>query len=66
MTKPVEVKPPAEKQVVVVLSQVQLDALEKRLPKPFVTNTVTDLQAGFLLGIAAVLKELRDGFTVGR
>ena len=46
------------------LSPNVYNALEKSLPIPAVTQTTTELQAGFALGIQFVLKQLRDGFVV--
>jgi hypothetical protein len=51
---------------VVRLTQEQLAVLERKLAPPVVTTTTTELQAGYQLGIQTVLKELRDGFTIGR
>jgi len=49
---------------------VRLDAdqyrqLERQLPPPSVTNSTSDLMAGYQLGVQAVLKALREGYTVG-
>lgn len=38
--------------------------LEGKLASPVVNQVTTDLQAGFMLGVQAVLKELRNGFVV--
>ena len=38
-------------------------SLEKQLPKPVVTDNTSALQAGYQLGVQAVLKLLREGFT---
>lgn len=48
------------------LTQDQLAVLERKLVPPTVTNSTTELMAGFQLGVQAALKELRDGFTIGR
>jgi hypothetical protein len=39
--------------------------IENKLHPPFVSDKTTDLQAGFLLGQAYVMKMLRDGYTIG-
>lgn len=57
---------PGESMEVVRLTQEQLAELEKKLPPPVVTNSTSDLMAGYQLGIQTVLKELRNGFTFGR
>lgn len=44
------------------LREDQYQSLEKRMVPPMVSTTTTDLQAGYALGVQAVLKELRDGF----
>ena len=51
---------------VVRLTQDQLAVLERKLVPPVVTNQTTELMAGYQLGVQAALKELRDGFTIGR
>jgi hypothetical protein len=38
-------------------------SLEKQLPRPVVTDNTSPLQAGYQLGVQAVLKLLREGFT---
>jgi len=38
--------------------------LEAKLSKLVVTSSTTDLEAGFQLGVQAVLKELRTGYVV--
>ena len=39
--------------------------LAREFPNPIVTETTTAHQAGYLLGIQAVLQKLREGYTVG-
>jgi len=39
--------------------------LERKVHPPFVQNETTVLQAGYQLGIQAVLKLLREGYVVG-
>lgn len=39
-------------------------ALEKQLPQPYIDSTTSPQQVGYLLGIQAVLKKLREGFVV--
>lgn len=47
------------------LSQAQYQELEKKVISRFqFTDTTGDLQAGALIGVEAVLRELRQGFTV--
>lgn len=48
----------------VTLTQEQYLRLEKALPPPLLDNNTTDLQAGFRLGVQAVLKMIREGFVV--
>ncbi len=62
MTKAQEV----QTETVVVLNQKQYEKLEGQLPKPLVNQSVTDIQAGYLLGVQAVLSILRNGFVTGR
>lgn len=39
-------------------------ALEAKLSRTIVTSTTTPLEAGYQLGVQAVLKELRAGYVV--
>lgn len=59
MTKPNEVKTVAR------LDAEAYQALVKNFPPPTVTTATTDLQAGFQLGVQAVLEKLRHGFVIG-
>lgn len=57
-----------QKSVVQVIARLEYSTyrvLEKKLTPPVVTDRTTDIQAGYQLGIQAVLKELREGFVVG-
>jgi len=47
------------------LDPTQYLALERQMPPPAVTNATTELMAGYQLGVQAVLKALREGYTVG-
>lgn len=47
---------------VVRLDPVQYSNLERQLPPPVIGKDTTDLQAGFALGVQAVLKLLREGY----
>ena len=58
--------PKPTEEVIVRLQPDVYRLLEESLPAPAVTTTTTDLQAGYALGIQAVLKKLREGFTVPR
>lgn len=49
---------------VVRLSPEVYRALEDKMYRPIVTTETTAHQAGFQLGVAAVLKELRNGYVV--
>lgn len=49
---------------VVRLSTEVYRQLENKLYRPIVTADTTAHQAGFQLGVAAVLKELRNGYVV--
>lgn len=53
-----------ETQIVVKLETSQFDALRKAIPgsTAFVTQSTTELQAGYQLGVQAALQVLRDGF----
>ncbi len=56
-----------DRQVVYVtrLNPVIYQALAKRLPAPLVTERTTDLQAGYQLGVQAVLSLLREDLIQG-
>ena len=58
-------KPPKE-EYIVRLSPDVYKQLEDGLPSPVVSQTTTEIQAGFNLGIQFVLKKLRDGYTIQR
>jgi len=47
------------------LTPEQYRQLEGQLVPPAVTNSTSDLMAGYQLGIQAVLKLLREGYTFG-
>lgn len=51
-----------EIQEVVVLNEAQYKALEGKVIGPCVNNNTTELQAGYMLGVQAVLKLLREGY----
>lgn len=54
----------AEKQVVVTrLTQDQYKVLEKQVQGISVNTATTEIQAGYMLGVQAVLLILRAGFT---
>lgn len=40
-------------------------ALASKFGPPLVTDKTTDLQAGYQLGVQAVLEALRQGFVIG-
>lgn len=40
--------------------------LEKQVARPVVTNTTTEIQAAYALGVQHVLEVLRNGFVVNR
>lgn len=51
-------------------SLVRLEAdeirkLEAQLPQPVLNNSTTPQETGYLLGIQAVLRQLREGWLVG-
>jgi len=52
-------------QILIRLDPAQYRRLEQQLPPPAVTNTTSDLMAGYQLGVQAVLKILREGYTIG-
>lgn len=49
---------------VVRLEQEVYAQLEAKLSRLVVTTTTTPLEAGFQLGVQAVLKELRNGYVI--
>lgn len=49
---------------ILVLNKDQYRKLEAAMPKPFVGDKTTDVQAGFQLGVQHVLHAIREGFTV--
>jgi len=46
------------------LPQHIYEELERKVGGVVVNQVTTDLQAGYMLGVQAVLKELRNGFVV--
>jgi len=52
-------------QTTVRLDTTQYRQLERQLPPPSVTNSTSDLMAGYQLGVQAVLKLLREGYSIG-
>lgn len=56
-------RPPRPTREVVRLTPGMFRAFRDKLPKPFVTDNTTDLQAGFQLGIQFALQRLQEGFT---
>jgi hypothetical protein len=50
---------------VVRLTPEMLAALEKELPPPVVTNSTSELMAGYQLGVQTVLQRLRNGYVIG-
>lgn len=57
-------KPQKEKEHIIVLSSQIYKIIESKLPKPFVGSNTTEIEAGFLLGVQAVLRILRENHTV--
>ena len=57
-------QPNAETGMVYRFNADSLVALEKQFPGALVNAQTTDIQAGYLLGVQAVLSALRNGFTV--
>ena len=55
---------PEQVNVVYRLSPEVYRKLEDKLHRPFVTTTTTAHEAGYMLGIAAALRELRNGYVV--
>jgi hypothetical protein len=58
-------KNPTKVREVVRLTKEMYEHLEKTLPPPILTDKTTDLSAGYILGVQATLKRLREGFVVG-
>jgi hypothetical protein len=54
-----------KEQVVQRLSPLAYEQLRKSLPDIAVNNETSPMQAGYQLGIQAILKKLREGFVVG-
>lgn len=45
-----------------MLTEEQLSALAKSFPAPYsVRETTTEIEAGYMLGVAAVMQRLREG-----
>lgn len=55
-------RPPEIVETVTRLNPDVYRKLEDKFQSPVVSATVTDIQAGYLLGVQAVLKELRRGY----
>ena len=53
-----------KEQTLTRLNQEVYAALEKQLPQPHIDPNTSPQQAGFLLGVQAVLKKLREGYVV--
>jgi len=49
---------------IVRLRRDVLDRLEKECAPPYVGPTTTDIQAGYALGVQAVLQKLRNGYAL--
>jgi len=47
------------------LSDEVYDNLVSNFPNILVTKETTDIQAGYMLGVQAVLAKLREGFVIG-
>lgn len=56
---------PTETQIIARMDYDTYSKLAASLPRPTVTDKTTDIQAGFQLGVAAVLERLREGFVIG-
>lgn len=41
-----------------------MEALERELPAPYAGPQTSEIMAGYLLGVQAVIKKLRDGYAV--
>jgi hypothetical protein len=46
------------------LSMEAYQELERQLPSPVITDDTSPQKVGYLLGVQAVLKKLREGFTL--
>jgi hypothetical protein len=55
---------PETKLTVTRLHQEVYLAIERKFSKPVVTSMTTAHEAGFQLGVQAVLQELRHGYTI--
>lgn len=52
------------KQIYRLTPEVYRELEKKVLSDIFVSDKTTDIQAGYMLGIQKVLKEVRDGFAI--
>lgn len=50
--------------VIIRLESDQYRELARKFPTPFVNNETTAHQAGYQLGVQAVLQALREGFVI--
>lgn len=57
---------PSSAKVVTRLTQEVYEQLERRHVTFKPNSTSTELEAGYALGVQAVLKDLRSGFVMGR
>lgn len=64
--KPIKANPHVETQTITRLSADVYDQLERKHGGFRPTSTSTELEAGYALGVQAVLKDLRAGFVIGR
>ena len=55
---------PTQTKLIVRLTTEVYRELENKMYRPVVTAETTAHQAGYQLGVAAVLKELRNGYVV--
>lgn len=59
----------SKQETVVQVFKLDRDAYEKLesiFSRPYVTNDTTDIQAGYQLGVQAVLNKIREGIPVER
>ena len=54
-----------EERVIVRLDASVYEKLDRKMSQLVVNQTTTELQAGYQLGVQAVLRELRIGYVIG-
>ena len=58
-------QPPPKVQTYARLTREVYEDLERKVGRVLVTRETTELQAGYQLGVQAVMQMLREGYVVG-